>query len=59
MIREALRIDSYMTQAINAASTGVAEMFYNVAWGVRTLWFELASKIELDTIKKINIQIMS
>ncbi|MGQ3665360.1 hypothetical protein [Citrobacter braakii] len=46
------RIDSYMTQAINAESKGVAEMFNNAAWGARTLWFELASKIELDVIKK-------
>ncbi|ENQ4457196.1 hypothetical protein ACEO6J_004427 [Escherichia coli] len=45
-------IDSYMTQAVNADSTGVAEMYHNAAWGVRTLWFDLASKIELDTIKK-------
>lgn len=27
------RIDSYMTQAINADSKGVAEMFHNAAWG--------------------------
>ncbi|EGP6537574.1 hypothetical protein I0J00_005186, partial [Escherichia coli] len=40
-------IDSYMTQAVNADSTGVAEMYHNAAWGVRTLWFDLASKIEL------------
>lgn len=28
------RIDSYMTEAINAESKGVSEMFHNSAWGL-------------------------
>ncbi|WP_072039188.1 hypothetical protein, partial [Escherichia coli] len=43
-------IDSYMTQAVNADSTGVAEMYHNAAWGVRTLWFDLASFTEIAGI---------
>lgn len=46
------RINDYMTEAVNTDSKGVAEMFYNAAWGVRTLWFELASKIDIDMLKK-------
>ncbi|EBN3062768.1 hypothetical protein DPO09_22495 [Salmonella enterica] len=46
------RINNYMTEAVNTDSTSVAEMFHNAAWGVRTLWFELVSKIDLDTRKK-------
>lgn len=46
------RINDYMTEAVNTDSKGVAEMFHNAAWGVRTLWFDLASKIERDTLKK-------
>lgn len=46
------RINDYMTEAVNTDSKGVAEMFHNAAWGVRTLWFELASKIDIDTHKK-------
>lgn len=46
------RINNYMTEAINTDSKGIAEMFHNAAWGVRTLWFELVSKIDLDTRKK-------
>ncbi|EES4629163.1 hypothetical protein EZQ75_003123 [Escherichia coli] len=39
------RISDYMTEA-------VAEMFHNAAWGVRTLWFELVTKIDMDIYKK-------
>lgn len=46
------RIKDYMAEAINTDSKGVAEMFHNAAWGVRTLWFELASKIDNDALKK-------
>ncbi|EOB6147951.1 hypothetical protein ACIU1Y_005508, partial [Escherichia coli] len=33
-------------------SIAVAEMFHNAAWGVRTLWFELVTKIDIDIHKK-------
>lgn len=46
------RIEDYMSEAIKTDSKGVAEMFHNAAWGVRTLWFELASKIDIDRHKK-------
>ncbi|HAG2548751.1 TPA: hypothetical protein G8W23_004201 [Salmonella enterica] len=39
------RISDYMTEAVNTDSIAVAEMFHNAAWGVRTLWFELVTKI--------------
>ncbi|HAI2908594.1 TPA: hypothetical protein HJL43_003610 [Escherichia coli] len=40
------RISDYMTEAVNTDSIAVAEMFHNAAWGVRTLWFELVTKID-------------
>ncbi|EDM9065121.1 hypothetical protein AHU16_22410 [Salmonella enterica subsp. enterica serovar Give] len=46
------RIADYMAEAIKTDSKGVAEMFHNAAWGVRSLWFELVSKIDLDIHKK-------
>lgn len=46
------RINDYMTEAVNTDSEGVAEMFHNAAWGVRSLWFELVSKIDIDSHKK-------
>ncbi|ECK6788090.1 hypothetical protein J9M50_004142 [Salmonella enterica] len=46
------RINNYMGEAIKTDSKRVAEMFHNAAWGVRTLWFELVSKIDLDVRKK-------
>ena len=46
------RINDYMTEAVNTDSERVAEMFNNAAWGVRSLWFELVSKIDTDSIKK-------
>ncbi|EBQ8434299.1 hypothetical protein B5P62_23575 [Salmonella enterica] len=46
------RIADYMAEAIKTDSKGVSEMFHNAAWGVRTLWFELASQIDIDTHKK-------
>lgn len=39
------RISDYMTEAVNTDSIAVAEMFHNAAWGVRTLWFELVTKV--------------
>lgn len=42
------RISDYMTEAVNTDSIAVAEMFHNAAWGVRTLWFELVTKIDID-----------
>ena len=42
------RISDYMTEAVNTDSKAVAEMFYNAAWGVRSLWFELVTKIEVQ-----------
>ncbi|TNS56592.1 hypothetical protein FIC16_26785, partial [Escherichia coli] len=42
------RISDYMTEAVNTDSKAVAEMFHNAAWGVRTLWFELVTKIDMD-----------
>lgn len=42
------RISDYMTEAVNTDSQAVAEMFHNAAWGVRTLWFELVTKIDID-----------
>lgn len=50
------RINDYMNEAIKTDSIGVAEMFHNAAWGARSLWFELASKIEIDIIKKNKYQ---
>ena len=50
------RIDDYMKEAIKTDSRGIAEMFHNAAWGVRSLWFELASKIENDLNKKNKYQ---
>ncbi len=46
------RISDYMTEAVNTDSIGVAEMFHNAAWGARTLWFELVTKIDIDIHKK-------
>ncbi|EAA0921454.1 hypothetical protein GZ353_003290 [Salmonella enterica] len=46
------RINDYMTEAVNTDSKGVAEMFHNAAWGVRSLWFELVTAIDVDTHKK-------
>lgn len=46
------RISDYMTEAVNTDSIAVAEMFHNAAWGVRTLWFELVTKIDMDMHKK-------
>ncbi|ELX8243530.1 hypothetical protein SK437_004906 [Escherichia coli] len=46
------RISDYMTEAVNTDSKTVAEMFHNAAWGVRTLWFELVTKIDMDIHKK-------
>ncbi|MFP5912322.1 hypothetical protein ACLD3V_21305, partial [Salmonella sp. 741265070_HSA] len=43
------RINDYMTEAVNTDSKGVAEMFHNAAWGVRSLWFELVTAIDVDT----------
>ncbi|EOL9787841.1 hypothetical protein ACNAMQ_005618, partial [Escherichia coli] len=37
----------YMAEAVNTDSKAVAEMFHNAAWGVRTLWFELVTKIDI------------
>ncbi|TQN75829.1 UNVERIFIED_ORG: hypothetical protein FHU00_4875 [Citrobacter freundii] len=45
------RINDYMTEAVNTDSKGVAEMFHNAAWGVRSLWFELVTAIDIDTYK--------
>ena len=41
-----------MTEAVNTDSIAVAEMFHNAAWGVRTLWFDLVTKIDMDVYKK-------
>ncbi len=46
------RISDYMTEAVNTDSKAVAEMFHNAAWGVRALWFELVTKIDMDIHKK-------
>ncbi|EAW9501052.1 TPA: hypothetical protein F6U33_22485 [Citrobacter freundii] len=46
------RINDYMTEAVNTDSKGVAEMFHNAAWGARSLWFELVTKIDIDIRKK-------
>lgn len=46
------RINDYMTEAINTDSKGVAEMFHNAAWGVRSLWLELVTAIDIDMHKK-------
>ncbi|HAX5102219.1 TPA: hypothetical protein JZG64_003667 [Escherichia coli] len=46
------RISDYMTEAVNTDSKAVAEMFHNAAWGVRTLWFELVTKTDMDIHKK-------
>lgn len=46
------RINDYMNEAVNTDSKGVAEMYHNAAWGVRSLWFELVSQIATDTHKK-------
>ena len=45
------RISDYMTEAVNTDSETVAEMFHNAAWGVRSLWFELVTKIDMDIHK--------
>ncbi|MCD4046218.1 hypothetical protein KX505_25885 [Escherichia coli] len=45
------RISDYMTEAVNTDTKAVAEMFHNAAWGVRTLWFELVTKIDMDIHK--------
>ncbi|EHE2618886.1 hypothetical protein JNF21_005515, partial [Escherichia coli] len=39
-------------EAVNTDSIAVAEMFHNAAWGVRKLWFELVTKIDMDVYKK-------
>lgn len=49
------RINDYMTEAVNADSKSVSEMFHNAAWGVRSLWFELCAKMDLDLHKKNKI----
>jgi len=46
------RIADYMSEASNTDSKGVAEMFHNAAWGVRSLWFELVTQIDIDLRKK-------
>ncbi|NDO80944.1 hypothetical protein CJP72_09235 [Citrobacter sp. NCU1] len=50
------RINDYMNEAIKTDSRGVAEMFHNAAWGARSLWFELASQLEIELIKKNKYQ---
>ena len=45
-------LSDYMTEAVNTDSIAVAEMFHNSAWGVRTLCFELVTKIDIDIHKK-------
>lgn len=45
-------INDYMNEAIKTDSRGVAEMFHNAAWGVRSLWYELVTAIDIDTQKK-------
>ncbi|EOU2287905.1 hypothetical protein NEL66_24925 [Escherichia coli] len=34
------------------SKSGAAKMFHNAAWGVRALWFELVTKIDMDIHKK-------
>lgn len=46
------RIIAYMAEAINTDSKGVSETYVNAAWGVRTLWFELCTNMDLDLHKK-------
>lgn len=46
------RINDFMTEAVNTKSKSTAEMFHNAAWGVRSLWFELVSKIDIDSHMK-------
>lgn len=46
------RINNYMKEAINTDTKRALEMSHHAARGVRTLWFELASKINIDTTKK-------
>lgn len=46
------RINDYMTEAVKTDSKGIAELFHNAAWGVRTLWYELVSHIDLEIHKK-------
>lgn len=53
------RINDYMNEAVNTDSKGVAEMYHNAAWGVRSLWFELVSQIDTDTHKKTDMQILN
>lgn len=48
------RISDYMNETVNTDSKAVAEMFHNAAWGVRTLWFELVTRIDMDIHKKIS-----
>ncbi len=52
------RISDYMTEAVNTDSIAVAEMFHNAAWGVRTLWFELVTKIDIDIHKRTDMRVM-
>ncbi|EBB6053199.1 hypothetical protein J8532_005101 [Escherichia coli] len=46
------RISDYMAEAVNTDSKSVAEMFHNAAWGVRTLWVEFVTKIDMDIHKR-------
>lgn len=41
-----------MEEAINTDTKRALEMSHHATRGVRTLWFELASKINIDTTKK-------
>nr|BBV27428.1 hypothetical protein [Klebsiella pneumoniae] len=52
------RISDYMTEAVNTDSIAVAEMFHNAAWGARTLWFELVTKIDIDIHKRTGMRVM-
>lgn len=52
-------INDYIAEAINTDSKGVSEMFHNAAWGARTLWFELCSKMDLDLHKKTDWRTMN
>ncbi len=36
----------------NLRTNAVVEMFHDAAWGMRTLWFELVTKIDMDIHKK-------
>jgi len=46
------RINNFMAEAVKTDSEGIAAMFHNAAWGVRTLWFELSLNMVLDLDKK-------